>query len=107
MDIHLGAHVVGPHGPLGTVHRVIVEAHTERITDLVVRHRGLRGQERVVPLAHVVRVEGETVTLDLDEAGFAALDGFVPDRYHAHQPDAAAPLGQHPTGYLIDTALAG
>ena len=107
MEIGLGAHVLGRHGPLGEVQRVIVDAQTARITDLVVRHRGLRGQERIVPLAQVRRVAGDTVTLDLDEAGFAALDGFVPDRYHAAEPDAAAPVGTRPTAYLIDAAIAG
>ena len=106
MEIRLGAEVIGTQGKLGTVQRVIVESHTERVTDLVVRHHGLLGHTRVVPLGHVANVADDAVHLDLDEAGFEALDGFVSDRYHA--PNATfTPPGSSTTTFAVDATVAG
>jgi uncharacterized protein YrrD len=106
MEIQLGAAAIGTQGKLGAIQGMIVEAHTERATDLVVRHHGLLGRARVVPLAHVTGVEGDTVHLDLDEAGFAALDGFVTDRYHAPS-QTFTPTGTSETTFSVDAAVSG
>ncbi len=68
---------------LGSIQGMIVDTRSGQATDLAVRHHGLLGRARVVPLVHVTRVDTAGAHLDLDEANFAALDGFVDDRHHA------------------------
>jgi uncharacterized protein YrrD len=105
MDIRIGARLVGRDGTLGDVRGMIVEAHGDHVTDLVVRHHGLRRFTRVVPLAHVTQLDGDSVHVDLDEQSFAALDGFVEDRYHAPNIDYTPP-GSNATTFSMDAAVA-
>lgn len=105
MDIRIGAQVVGQEGALGEVRGMIVEAHSDHVTDLIVRHHGLRRFTRVVPLAHVTGLEGEHVRVNLDEQSFAALDGFVDDRYHASNPSFTPP-GSSVSTFSLDAAVA-
>jgi nucleotide-binding universal stress UspA family protein/uncharacterized protein YrrD len=106
MDISIGSDVVGTTGKLGEVHRVIVDARTDRITDIVVKHGFLFGRERVVPLSHVTGVESGVIHVDLDERGFEALDGFTDDRYHAPGPNYAGPPGYSQGDFLMDATVA-
>lgn len=106
MDISIGADVIGTSGKLGEVHRVIVDARTERVTDLVVKHGFIFGRERVVPLTHVTGVENGVVHLDLDEKGFEIMDGFTEDRYRAPDPSWSGPPGFGGPGYLMDVTVA-
>jgi nucleotide-binding universal stress UspA family protein/uncharacterized protein YrrD len=106
MDISIGADVVGTAGKLGEVHRVIVDARTDRVTDIVVKHGFLFGRERVVPLSHVTGVENGVIRLDLDEKGFEALDGFSDDRYRAPDPNYVGPPGFRREEFLMDVAVA-
>ena len=106
MDINIGADVIGTSGKLGEVHRVILDARSERITDLVVKHGFLFGRERVVPLAHVTEVENGVVHLDLDERGFEAMDGFSDDRYRAPDPSWVGPPGRRSEDFLMDVTVA-
>ena len=106
MDITIGADVIGASGKLGEVHRVIVDARSERITDLVVKHGFLFGRERVVPLSHVTKVEGGVVHVDLDERGFEAMDGFTDDRYRAPDPSWRGPPGFNRNDFLMDVTVA-
>jgi uncharacterized protein YrrD len=48
---------------LGEVQRVITDAASDRVTDLVIKHGFLVGRERIVPLAHVQGVVAGTVSL--------------------------------------------
>jgi nucleotide-binding universal stress UspA family protein/uncharacterized protein YrrD len=106
MDISIGADVVGATGKLGEVHRVIVDARTDRITDIVVKHGFLFGRERVVPLSHVTSVENGVIHLDLDEKGFEAMDGFTDDRYRAPDPNYVGPPGYRNEEFLMDVTVA-
>lgn len=107
MDVSIGAEVMGREGKLGQVHRVIVDARTGHITDLVVKHGFLFGKDRMVPLADVNRVENGVVFLDLDERGFEAMNGFTDDRYHAPDPNYTGPPGFDHGEFLIDSMVAG
>lgn len=80
MDISIGADVMGPSGKLGELARVIVDARSQRVTDLVVKHGFLFGRERVVPITHITRVEDGAVHLDLDERGLETMDGYTEGR---------------------------
>src|SRR5215471_4623798 len=105
-DIRIGADVVGRDGKLGEVHRVIVDARSNHVTDLVVKHGFLWGNERIVPLGCVSSVEDGTVRLDLEEDGFKAMNGFAPDHYHAPDPDYIGPPGLDNREFLLDSAVA-
>ena len=107
MDISIGADVVGTGGKLGEVHRVVVDARTDTITDLVVRHGGIfPGRERIVPLGHVTKVENGVVHLDVDEKGFEALDGFTDDRFRAPDASYLGPPGFRNEDFLMDVTVA-
>lgn len=86
MDIKVGAKVMGAQGQLGEVSRVIYDEHTHTMDELVVKHGFLFHGERVVPLRHVMRAEGDVVYLDLDEQGFEAMDVYAP---YPDRPEAA------------------
>ena len=105
MEIKIGADVMGTSGKLGEVHRVIVDARSERVTDIVVKHGFLFGRERIVPLSHVTKVEDGVIYLDLDERGFEAMDGFTDDRYRAPDPSYAGPPGFRRGDFLLDTTV--
>ena len=107
MDISIGAEVAGTEGSLGRVHRVIVDARSGAVTDLVVKRGSLFGTDRVVPLGHVTRVENGTVFLDLDQQHFDIMDGFADDRYHAPDPSYSGPPGFERGTFLVDTMVAG
>jgi uncharacterized protein YrrD len=105
-EIKIGAEVVGRDGKLGEVHRVIVDARSNHVTDLVVKHGFLWGNERVVPLGCVGGVEDGAVHLDLDEDGFKALNGFAPDHFHAPDPDYIGPPGMDHGEFLLNSMVA-
>lgn len=93
--VHIGADVLGTGGDkLGEVTRMIADARTDQVTDLVIRHGALLGKkERVVPITHVAGVEGGRVHLDLDAEGLEAMDGFAeelvgPNPDYVGPPDA-------------------
>ena len=106
MDIHIGQDVVGRDGKLGEVHRVIVDARSAHVTDLVVKHGSLFGSERILPLGCVAGVENNAVKVDLDQKAFEALNGFTDDRYRAPDPNYSAPPGFRNEEFLIDSAVA-
>ncbi|MFN8558246.1 MAG: PRC-barrel domain-containing protein [Dehalococcoidia bacterium] len=80
MNLAIGADVIGADGKLGEISRVIVDARTDRVTDIVVRTRRFFGSERVVPIVHVARVGDDGVHLDLDERAFGTMDGYADER---------------------------
>ena len=107
MDVAVGADVLGTNGKLGTVHRVIVDARSNTVTDLVVKHGFVWGSERMVPLGHVRATDEAGVHVDLDEDGFKAMNGFVDDRYRAPDPNYMGPPGFDKRGFLLDEMTAG
>lgn len=106
IDVRIGAEVMGTGGKLGEVHRVIVDARSNHITDMVVKHGFVFGNERVVPLTHVTRVEGGVVYVDLDATHFEAMNGFADDRYRAPDPNYSGPPGFENSQFLL-TSLTG
>ncbi len=93
VTIAIGAEVHGPDGKLGHVERVIVDADSDRISEIVVKHGFLWGNERVVPLSHVQRSDGSVLYVDIDEEQFKECDGFDPGRYRDPDPDYSGPPG--------------
>ncbi len=106
--VSFGATVMGTGGKLGEIHRVIVDARTNTVTDLVVKHGFVFGNERMVPLSYVDRVDADgTVQVTLDERGFAALDGFTDAHFHAPNPSYLGPPGFATGQFLLSTVMLG
>lgn len=105
-DVTIGADVLGGGEKLGEVHRVIVDANLNRVTAVAVKPGGLFGQERVLPMERISRIEGGVVYSDLDAAGFDALDRFVEERYRVPDAGHAGPRGLDRTQYLLDAYAA-
>jgi uncharacterized protein YrrD len=106
MDISIGADVIGTSGKLGEVHRVIVDARQDVITDLVVKHGFAFGRERILPLSHVTKVENGVIHVDLDEKSFEILDGYTDDRFHSPDVSYVGPPGFRNEDFLIDVTVA-
>lgn len=112
MDILVGATVYGTDGKLGEVQRLIADARTDTITDLVVKHGTFFGTERVVPMVHVVGVkEDGCVRLDLDERTFQIMDGFTDEPVTGPNPDYVGPptddlQGTYRGNLVYDAAVA-
>lgn len=107
MNIAIGADVLGEAGKLGTVQRVIVDARSNDVTDIVVKHGFVWGNERVVPLGHVRATDAAGVHLDLDEDGFKAMNGFAGEHYHAPDPSYVGPPGFNNQSFLLMEMTAG
>jgi len=92
MDVSIGADVIGTDGKLGEVQGVIVDARSEKVTELVVKHGGLfSGNARLVPLASVTRAEGDQIHVDLDKQHFDILNGFTEEGVRGPDPDYVGP----------------
>jgi len=105
-EVGIGSAVEGTDGKLGEVHRVIVDARTNNVTDIVVKHGFVFGKERMVPLSYVDRVDDDgTVHVKLDEHGFEGMQAFADDRFHAPDPDYVGPPGFHNGTFLLDTVF--
>jgi len=103
-QVQIGSPVEGTNGKLGEVHRVIVDARTNNVTDIVVKHGFVFGKERMVPLGYVERVDDAGVVhVKLDEKGFEAMEPYVDDRFHAPDPDYVGPPGFDRGLWLVDT----
>ena len=90
MDVSLGADVIGTGGKLGEIERVIVDARSGKVTDIVVKHGFVFGHERIVPIAHITGVEDGGVRIDLDERALGTMDGFAGTRL-GPDPDYTGP----------------
>lgn len=108
MQVQMGATVLGTTGKLGAVHRAIVDAHTDTVTDLVVKHGPVLGGERILPLSLVERVDNDgTVHVTLDEHGFDALEGFTEAHFRAPDPDYSGPPGYDKDLFRLDALSLG
>jgi len=104
MDVRIGSRVFGSDGELGEVHRVIVDARTNNVTDVVVKHGALFGQERMVPLSCVDRVDDDgNIHMKLDGKGFEEMQQFASDHYSAPDPDYSGPPGFDRGLLLLDS----
>jgi uncharacterized protein YrrD len=91
--VAIGDEVRGRDGKLGEVERVIVDADSDRIFELVVRHGFLWGNERLVPLSCISHGDGSVLYADIDQEQFKEFDGFDPARYREPDPDYTGPPG--------------
>lgn len=106
MDLAIGADVLGKDGKLGTIHRVIVDARTNTVTDMIVKHGFAWGSERVLPRGCVTGVDASGVHVALDERDFAALNGFTDDHFRAPDPNYIGPPGFANSQFLLTEVTA-
>ncbi|MGE5595369.1 MAG: PRC-barrel domain-containing protein [Hyphomicrobiales bacterium] len=89
--IAIGDEVRGPDGKLGEVEKLIVDAEADRISEVVVKHGFLWGNERVIPLEAIQRSDGSVLYTDIDQKQFKECAGFDPGRYREPDPDYSGP----------------
>lgn len=102
MNLEIGADVLGPDGKLGTLTQIVIEPLGERITHVVIARDGMHAGEKLVPITHLQRSEGDRIWTDLRQAD---MDAF-PD-YRSYRETAAAPATPHevPLGDLRPVGL--
>lgn len=91
--VAIGQEVHGRDGKLGEVQRVVVDADSDTVSELVVKHGFVFGNERLVPLDRVQRADGSVLYVDMDQEQFSSCDGFDPQRYRTADPDYSGPPG--------------
>jgi uncharacterized protein YrrD len=98
VEIRLGAPVFGSDGThLGQVMAVIVDARSDRVTDLVVKHGTFHVYRQIVPLAHVLSAADGEVKLAMNVRGLEHEEGLTgPAR--APDIDYAGPPGTDHNG---------
>lgn len=110
MNLEIGAEVLGPDGKLGTLTQIVIEPLGERVTHLVVERGGLHPWEKLVPTAHLTRVEGDRVWTDLHLKEAEALPDYLAYTGTASAPamPTEVPLGDlHPVGLLWPSNVLG
>ncbi|MCC7365751.1 MAG: hypothetical protein IT303_15410 [Dehalococcoidia bacterium] len=91
--VAIGQEVHGRDGKLGDIRGVVVDADTDTVSELVVKHGTIFGSERLLPLSCVQRSDGSVLYTDLDEEQFSECDGFDAARYRTPDPDYSGPPG--------------
>lgn len=81
MDIPLHADVDCSDGPGGQTTAVIVDPHTNKLTDIVVRESGLIGVEYIVPVELVAQSDASHVVLSCTRAKLAEQQTFIAYQY--------------------------
>jgi uncharacterized protein YrrD len=92
--IKIGAEVHGQGEKLGEVSRVIVDADSDLITHIVVKH-GFPGlaTERIIPMTAIRSAAEGALVLHMGKDEFERADGFDPQNYRAPDPDYTGPPG--------------
>ncbi len=67
---------LNPHRKIGEVDRVIYDADTKKVTDLVIRRGFLFTKEVVLPMHFVVEVVADIVRVDIDDESLGGLPEF-------------------------------
>lgn len=89
MNLEIGADVFGADGKLGTLSQIVLEPLSERVTHLVVARGGLHPWEKLVPIEHVIRSEGDRIWTNLTSAQMETLPDSV--TYTGSTPAPATP----------------
>lgn len=94
VTIRIGAEVHGHGEKLGEVSRVIVDADSDVITHIVVKH-GFPGlaTERVVPVTSISSESEGALVVHMGPDEFKQMDGFDPQDYRRPDPDYTGPPG--------------
>jgi len=81
MEISINAKVFCTDGEVGHVTCVLINPVTKEVTHLIVKKRGLLGQERMVPVDTIIDSFPEKISLRLDQAEFQKMENFIEIKY--------------------------
>jgi len=81
VDISINAKVFCSDGECGHVASVLVDPATKKVTHLIVKERGILGQERMVPVELVNDSNAEKIDLRMDSAAFHTMENFLSIQY--------------------------
>jgi uncharacterized protein YrrD len=91
MEISIKAAVQCTDGPGGHVERLLVDPGARKITHIVVRESGMRGNEWMVPVGDIVSSTRETVTLKLTQKQLSYAQPFNEKAFRPLVDDTSNP----------------
>lgn len=95
MDISINAKVFCSDGECGHVSSVLINPVTRKVTHLVVKARGILGQERMVPVELVNDSNAEKIDLRMDRATFHTMEDFLSIKYVRGEDPFEVYMPQH------------
>jgi sporulation protein YlmC with PRC-barrel domain len=106
MDVTIGAHVIDQQGhKAGEVSTVVVDAHTQAVTHVVVSKGWLLPRDKVVPVEALEAVRPHELRLRLNEKQIAQLPDFYTHHYISPAEDEEMTASYAPGSYLYQPAL--
>lgn len=130
LDLNIGARIHCQDGECGKLHKVVVDPHTQRVTDLIVEKGFLLTTDRILPVDLVERTSDGDVYLAISGDSLAACPEYRevefmepapdiqagiydrgdircwPGTYHAACPDPVVPLVRKRVHEGVDANLA-
>jgi sporulation protein YlmC with PRC-barrel domain len=95
MDISINAKVFCTDGECGHLTCVLINPANKKITHVIVKERGMLGQERMVSVEDIVDSLPEKLTLRLDKESFRRLENFTSIKYVSGEDPFGAYLPEH------------
>ena len=89
-NLNIGATVRCQDGACGRLDKVVIDVHTQRITDLVVKKGLLLSTDRVIPIDKVEHADAEEVRLSLSAGELAEYPEYREIEYTEPSPGAQA-----------------
>jgi sporulation protein YlmC with PRC-barrel domain len=99
VEIPIGAEVYCTDGLCGRSTYVIIDPASERVTHLVVKEHGGKGEEWLAPLDLVLETTAHSIRLRCARARLAALEPFRETEYIK---TTVPYMGYPPTGYMME-----
>jgi len=96
----LGTHVYCRDGQCGKMYKIVIDPHTQRVTDLVVTKGFLQKQDRVLPLSVVETVDAQKIQLAISSQ---ELDQYP--EYRENEFMVPAPGWESYAGYAEENVL--
>jgi sporulation protein YlmC with PRC-barrel domain len=95
VDISINAKVVCEDEECGHVSCVLINPVSKKVTHLVVRERGLLGNQRMVPVEFVTTSNPENLTLSCTHKQFLKMENFIETKYIGGDHPLDAYLPEH------------
>lgn len=89
-DLNIGAKVHCQDGSCGKLHKVAVDPHTNRVTDLIIERGFLLTTDRVLPVDVVERASGDDIYLGLSSEDLSDYPEYRVTEFEEPAPEAQA-----------------